>query len=771
MGKGRLERLRELAGVSAAATSAMVAAAIVTAAVVTVGGCSIDGTTPPAVIRVVSLGSPGAPDFLPSAFPSDATWRTETGVRLPSWPRRARADGALLDLLESTLAARDGFCTTCNVYFPLDVPTPASRADGGPGFGKAIDESTLPRHLGDSDMGAEQAPSGMTASADDSVLLMDADPASPGLGALVPIAISYDAERQLLILRPARGHVLRQSRRYAAIVTNRVLDVSGRPVAADENFRRLRDGEGATAGIDLGADGFPLDEITAGNLRSAVAAASVLGVAPSEIVAMTVFTTDAVTDDVERLWQLDTEGPAPTARLERRYPNEDTDLDGLFGIPAQARPGSDIVAAEGTEGRLGMVHATVGHVLLGSFPATRITSGEGADLGVPLRDEAGNLLQSGTDAVPFALVIPDARPAGPVQVLITQHGLLGSRAQALALADTAGAAGVAVLAIDAFQHGARAATATDERNAIRDLPGADGLSEADDDDVLMRVFALRGAPDGLSMHPGAQLGTLLQMASDLMTTVRLVQEGGLDPLVAAIPELAAITFDRQRIHLHASSLGTLAARAVVVAGGGAVARVMWTVPPGSVAETIEESITFRPLADLLIHPRFGVGSLDEIRHKAVFEPWVDAMRWALESIDPLALSPYVLTAPIHDQPPPLLRCQLAGLDSIAAPPATESMVAATGLPMVGPATFAAIDGIDALEDGMVTSPSGPVGAGCHRFAVANHFMLTRSRETSSHTPPLVPPLMRRAMVIEFDNPTVEVHRQITDMLQTSTPPQ
>ena len=68
------------------------------------------------------------------------------------------------------------------------------------------------------------------------------------------------------------------------------------------------------------------------------------------------------------------------------------------------------------------------------------------------------------------MIIPEHPPGEPLPVLVVHHGFNASRATALALADTAGLAGYAVLGIDAYQHGARAPSARDELLAFTGFP-------------------------------------------------------------------------------------------------------------------------------------------------------------------------------------------------------------------------------------------------------------------------------------------------------------
>jgi hypothetical protein len=304
-----------------------------------------------------------------------------------------------------------------------------------------------------------------------------------------------------------------------------------------------------------------------------------------------------------------------------------------------------------------------------------------------------------------------------------------------ASADTAARAGAAVFAIDAFQHGERAASARDDVHAMRgDLPGADGFAETSMLDLSARVFGLLGAAPGLELFPGYSLGAFLQFGADVASAARVVREEGLAQALREAGAKGFEGFDTQRVGFIGNSLGAVVGASVLVAEPD-VRFAVQNVPPGSIVETLAESPEFRPLVDALFLPIFGIeGPFDEVEQHLIFEPVVDLSRWILEPIDPLALAPYLLLDPVRQGGAAEMLFQVAALDEVAAPLATQSMLAATGSPRVT------------------------------RYDPAAHGMLEVLNQTSRYEPPAVPPFVLRPAELAITNPIVEEHREIEDFL-------
>jgi pimeloyl-ACP methyl ester carboxylesterase len=413
------------------------------------------------------------------------------------------------------------------------------------------------------------------------------------------------------------------------------------------------------------------------------------------------------------------------------------------------------------EGLRAIAHETTALVVSGRFSAPRFVEGTGTDVGALRRDEDALPLITGSDQVPFVLIVPQGADMTRLPLVVSQHGFSASRTTGFALADSAGRAGHAVLAIDAFQHGERAKSARDELHALRgDVDGADGFAETTQLDVSSRMFGLSGGADGMALFPGYAQAAFAQFAADVMSAVRLAREGDIDAIRAAHPLLSNLAFDADRIAFVGNSMGAVVGMSLLVAEPHVRAAVL-NVLPGSIVETLCESGEFRSLTSTLLLPQVGVSEVfDEIDRAMVFDPTVDLLRWVLEPIDPLALARYVaVDRRAAAGPVPDVLIQLAGHDEVAAPTASESVVSAARIAGHGAFQFAPVDALS-------LPASGPQVTGAVRFAGAMHGMLEVHTQASRFEPPLLPPLVPRAAQVGVDNPIDDVHAQIETFLRS-----
>ena len=686
--------------------------ALGSAAVGTCDACDVDGDTlvsiaelvtsvnaalngcpfppPPSAVAHFELPQTGAIDWGAVPFPSDL-YRDEHGAirigRLPAEDGETPLHAAMRDLLQT----RDGFCATCNVYFSIDGE---------------IDAATLP--------------GGTEASARDAVVLADVDPASPERGRLFALRVEWNAQRHLLAVRPVRGIALHRNRRYAAALTTGVHAPDGSPLGPSGVFRQARNRR---------SSGEPGIERARGVFAPALDELEHLGIGRNRIVALASFTTEDVTADVLGARAAVQGGPPLEVVIERRRHGDE--IDELLGIPSEDRPGIDVPPAEGVAGTRSIAHGSIADVITGYFVAPRILSGVGTDIGTALRDEQGEIAAGPREHVPFLLTLPAVPAGAQVPVVIAHHGFNASRVTGFASANTAARAGAAVFAIDAFQHGDRAASAHDDVHALRgDLPGPDGFAETSMLDVSARVFGLLGAAPGLALFPAYSLGAFLQFGADIESAVRVVREGVLAQALRDGGVAAFDGFDTQRIGFIGNSLGAVVGASVLVAEPD-VHFAVQNVPPGSIVETLAESPEFRPLVDSVFLPIFGVDpSFDEVTRHLLFDPIIDLSRWILEPIDPLALAPYLLLDPVRQGGAPDILFQVAALDEVAAPLATQSMLAATGSMRVT------------------------------RYDPAAHGMLEVLNQSSRYEPPAVPPFVLRPVELPIANPIVEEHDEI-----------
>lgn len=627
-------------------------------------------------------------------FPSDLHRDDRGAIRLGALPT-VGAETPLHAAMRDLVQQRDGFCATCNVYFPVDG---------------AIDAATLPTEG--------------TPSAGDAVLLADVDPASPERGRLFSLRLQWDAETGLLALRPVRGVALHQRRRYAAVVTTALRASDGSPLGASETFRQVRR---RTSSGDAELD----------RARTVLAPAldelERLGIGRNRIVALAAFTTEAVTADVLAA-RAAVQGGAPLAvSIDRR--RRGVEIDELLGVPGEDRPGIDVPPAMGVAGTRSIAHGAIAEVVTGTMLAPRIVSGAGTDIGTALRDAQGAIVAGPREPVPFVLTLPQAPAGPPLPVVVAHHGFNASRTTGFATAETAARAGVAVLAIDAFQHGERATSARDLLHAMRgDVAGADGFAETEPLEVSARVFGLVGAAPGLELFPGYSLGALLQFGADVASAVRVLRDGALAEALRADGLAEFAGFDSQRIGFIGNSLGAVVGASVLVAEPD-VRFAVQNVPPGSIVETLAESPEFRPLVDALFLPTLGVvGPFDEVGRQLLFDPIIDLSRWILEPVEPLALAPYLLRDPVRPGGAADIVFQVAALDEVASPLATDSMLAAAGATQVS------------------------------RYDPAAHGMLEVLEQSSRYEPPAAPPFVLRPVPVPVLNPIGAVHDEIEAFL-------
>jgi pimeloyl-ACP methyl ester carboxylesterase len=544
---------------------------------------------PPSTTSVRFAIADGVPlAFGDVPFPSDLYRDDDGRIALGAFPNPI-ADGPMFAELRAELGGRTGFCTSCAITFTID--------------GELL-EDTIPR----------SAEPGTIATLDDSIALVDVDPDSPELGQSIPLRVQFEPALGRLSVRPARGAVLHGSRRYAAVLTTALRGADDLPLAAAPDFAATRDGDASD----------PVLERASTAIEPALAALEELGLDRESIVGLASFTTEDPGADIRSIRAALHASAAPVAIVDRVWTG--AEIDELLGTVATPGAGIDREPAAGTEGTSAISHETTAMVVSGRFAAPRFVAGAGTDVGALARDEQGRPTATGTDDVPFVLVIPHDVDLRSLPVVISHHGFNASRTTGFALSDTAGAAGFAVLAIDAYQHGARAATADDRLHAMRGTDGPDGFAEASTLDVSMRVFGLVGVPTEQKLYPGYPLAAFEQFAADAMSTVRFVREGDLSALRTAAPELADLAFDPDRIAYVGNSMGAVVGTAVVVAEPDVHAFVL-DVMPGSIVETLAESGEFRPLMDSLLLPQLGVeGEFDEVERELVFDPTVDLVR-------------------------------------------------------------------------------------------------------------------------------------------------
>jgi hypothetical protein len=644
--------------------------------IVSVAAACGDGA-PKANGPIARFATGAALAFDAAPFPGD--FRRVDGVLSLGAVPSSKSDAFVFDRLRALLASRDGFCATCNVYFPVEG---------------ALDAGSIP--------------SLTEGSATDAVVLIDAEPSSPEYGRFIPLEIEWSEIRSTLALRPVPGIALRPKHRYAAAVTTALRGPGGEALRRSPAFQ--------TSSAPLVAD--------------LVAA----GLAEPQIAVATVFTTEDVLAELRDARAEIERGDPPTVVVDEVWHAGEA-LDTLMGIPSETRAGIDVPPASG-EGTRSIRHDGIALVVGGRLVAPRLLTGAGVAVGELVRDESGALTRTSTHEVPFVLSIPEGADLSSLRVVVHQHGFNASRVTGFVLMETLARTGVAVFSIDAYQHGERAASARDELHALRgdDVLGADGLAETDLLDVSGRVFGLQGVPADEQLYPGFPLSAFVQFVADVCSSVRFVSEGDLGPLQDADPSLASLAFG-QGIGYAGNSMGAVVGTGVMSVEPR-IARAALNVPPGSIIETLAISPAFRPLVSFVFLSLLGVdgSQFDEVERRMIMHPVIDLYRWALEPVDPLALSRFLELERETEGAPEIL-FQPAELDEVAWTGATESF-------------------LEAAQASLVSE-----------YAAASHGMLEVEDAESVWEPPYVPPLVPRAVPLPLVNPIDAVHDELTGFFE------
>lgn len=442
------------------------------------------------------------------------------GIEIDVLPLQDRAVLAGLDRL-------DGFGVTTATWFFFDGP---------------IVESTLPGVPVVNQGRVQTSPS-----AADTVFLVEVG-SSPA--AFVPAKFAFDFDARIpntLAIVPLEGTVLKANADYAAVVRTGLAGDGG-------NLVSTPDFEAAKSGPILSA---AMAYVT-----------GTLGIASEDVLGMTVYTTQTTTATLAAIrtgivdsctpaidfsaglvFTADTffgAGQAPSVATVASGYYESPRLQGLDPTDSSHRDGSG-GAAEND-----LPFGPISEVDDEQF-ADLGSNGAGCDLTVPgppdglpdvvdIDPSTPGVLDMAE--VPVSIAVPaGAAPAAGWPVIIVQHGLGGHRSTTLDLAETAAAAGFAVIGIDSVDHGLRW-DETDNDFNFTGAPGADGLPDGSLGDAVN--FGFLEAFSSLA----AIRDNFRQTYVDLMMLVRLLS-------LDAFDSVAGVDLDGGNIYYIGFSLGGL----------------------------------------------------------------------------------------------------------------------------------------------------------------------------------------------------------------------
>ncbi|HEY4179433.1 MAG TPA: alpha/beta fold hydrolase [Kofleriaceae bacterium] len=425
-------------------------------------------------------------------------------------------------------------------------------------------------------------------------------------GAPLAVTAGYDAVSKTIAVLPTdpllAGHT------YAVgVLHGPKLTDDGATLAADKQFGTIRDGGSVPGAGDTYAD--------------AVAKLAAAGVAKADLIAATEFTTnhehEKALNTAQRLFS-GAYGAAPTLNLTPTAPITSTKfgrtthagwtatLDEWLGT-AKKLPSSGPGTAPDLNGfpeppeatTTGIPHDSIAAVITGSFisPQFPRAFGDtgGFDDGTTAYDASGNAVAaSSTTDIPVMIVLPtSAAPVGGFPVVMFQHGLGGSRWDALGIANEFARAGYATVAIDAPLHGMRDSTLADQHsNGPGTYTGPDGFADTDDALILLQVIG--NAKNALRARDN-----LWQWPLDLVSLRRFVDGADLS-IAAAEYGNTAPTLNTNKVAFMGWSMGGLTGTAfAALAPTAKVDPVVLTSPASNIGLLFGGSPVYANQATLL----------------------------------------------------------------------------------------------------------------------------------------------------------------------------
>jgi len=592
---------------------------------------------------------------------------------------------------------------------------------------------------------------------DTSIVLVEMD-AGVAVGDPIALHVEYNPMEGVVAARPVRGIVLERERTYAAALLAGVMTADGEPLSPSPALVAVRDGDATAVPRALALIGPAIDAIVG------------TGVARADVIAATAFTTwdyTGVVREITSAVDAHFATTPPTVAFERVITG--AELDTVLGVPAAQRPGLDNASADGEEGEWAIAHDGLAMIVQGSVTGPRVIEGSTTDLGFPRNDASGALVAGPEqESIPWLLWVPEGADLTNVPVVLGVGGI-GGRKDLIGDLPSYMGAGYAVLTYDPYGNGRRAASATDVRHALRG-PGApmtpDGLEEHTGASVISRAFGIEGAAPGLGGCPLYTYGVVTQLIADVKAMLRFVRSGDLSPIRSAVPELAGLAFDQDRLGVIAFSLGSYIATSALVDEPGLSAATL-VVAYGSGADLGCESPVYRPRFDTLFGTSLGVRNLssyDEVTHRLAMHPVVDVYRWLIDGLEPQVNARHLVSDPLHSGELPDLLWQLGDVDETTGTPSPDALCGAAGVPGFGEYPFAEVTAASLplsgnLDDGRT--------AACYRFTGAGHGLAGYQRGARTHDPPIVVGQRELATAIEYDNPTEQAVAQELHFLGTA----
>lgn len=342
---------------------------------------------------------------------------------------------------------------------------------------------------------------------------------------------------------------LDQHSRYALVVTRGVRDQTGAPIEASEAFQRFRHDLNSGQADDPGLKRYRKE------LLEALAAARRAGVAESDIVSASVFTTQSATAILEKIRdQIKAATPAPADfNLGAGGTRTVFPLDNLTGITWNRQTGANpprFTAGQPNLSLLRIIPGAVGGVAFGKYlsPDYMVHPGEYIP---PVGTRTGAPQAQGTNEIYFNLFLPSsAKPAGGWPVVILGHGgLLSKNITPFQVAATMASRGIATIAINAVGHGSGPLGTLTVRQTVGEpvtfVDGGRGIDQNGDGVIGDNEGILAISPRTIIDRNDA----IRQTVVDLMQLIRVI-EVGIDVDSDGVGDL-----DPSRVSFFGNSLG------------------------------------------------------------------------------------------------------------------------------------------------------------------------------------------------------------------------
>ncbi len=591
----------------------------------------LDGATTPAFLRVP----------WPSDVYLDATGHVMNP--LPGFDDVITQNG---DLIERELAEMDGFSRITHALFWVD-DLAAPTDDSGNVQSATIDQASLPLDE--------------TACVSDasSVFLLDLD-----AGERVPCRAYFQDDRDIgsdahpvVAVGPARGVVLDEGKHYAAVLTSRLRDASGRPVLPSDAFTALASLPSPTPMQKIYQDA--LTKSTA-LLAPTLNGALIVSIAPftTHTRARELFQARATLDTIQQpALSFDAQDTAPmgASRFSKLVAGKlpagfTASLDDWFGVvdPKNKLPDG----TDDWDNQLPVrAHDKIAALGTAVFDAANFLESLPGGFDTPkqdhfVRDSDGNIIQNPdhpTYKIWVTIAVPDTpMPPGGYPTVIVQHGISASREYPIEVSNLFCSHGWMVVGIDSITFGARAIEPQYQVDTTTDYVNAPG--------------AKYNGPDGIADNTPLGRNPLTDLFGNFQNLGAFrdqLREAALDTaqlyrVVSSDPDLSALATDRGTPHIDRARIAYVGESLGSIEGEVAAAlepRIEpWIFSVGGGGFIFEAAVHGPGIGALL---GAAAGLYFHFLHDRLteFHPVVNLVQTIVESADPLLYARDLVRAP------------------------------------------------------------------------------------------------------------------------------